>query len=114
MALAVKQQEFMRAIGLLLVYIYELADEYEDVETIGVTEGDFYATDGHHPQSTHYARLAADLNLFVDHVYVSRYSQAPNIWDDLGDYWESLDERARWGGRFGDYNHFSFEHEGVK
>jgi hypothetical protein len=114
MSLAGKQQEFMRCIGLLLVYAYEeLPQQYEDVERVGFTAGDFWADDGHHPESTHYARLGADLNLFVDGVYIDRYTKAPQVWDDLGAYWESLHKDARWGGRFGDYNHFSFEHEGV-
>lgn len=104
----------MWCIGKLLAYADELPEHYADVQHIGFTCGDFWASSGHHPRSTHYKRLGCDLNLFVDGDYISRYDEAPQVWDDLGDYWESLHEFARWGGRFGDYNHWSFEHEGVR
>lgn len=31
-----------------------------------------------------------------------------------GEKWESRHELCRWGGRFGDGGHYSFEHNGVK
>ena len=114
MRLSEKQQIFTHCVGKLIIYAYELPEQYEDVETIGFSCGDFWARTGHHPRSTHYAKVGADMSLFVDGMWIETYDQAPNVWDDLGDYWESLDELARWGGRFGDYGHFSFEHEGVR
>jgi len=33
---------------------------------------------------------------------------------ELGEWWEKQHPQARWGGRFKDGNHYSFEHEGVK
>lgn len=107
MSLSQKQQDFMRCVGQLLTKAYKM-------QGVGVTAGDFWARRGHHPRSTHYKRLACDLNLFVDGEYIESYDQAELVWDTLGEFWEGLDERARWGGRFGDMGHFSFEHEGVK
>ena len=69
------------------------------------------AADGGHPESTHLHRLAMDINLFVDDEYIT--GDHPT-WHKLGDYWESLHEEARWGGRFNDFNHVSFEWRGVK
>jgi hypothetical protein len=60
--------------------------------------------------SLHTIRLAADLHLFKNGVYLTEN-------DDhlmLGEFWESLHELCRWGGRFGDGNHYSMEHNGVK
>lgn len=60
--------------------------------------------------SVHQDRLAMDVNLFRDGVYLSdTESHKP-----LGEYWESLHPLARWGGKFKDGNHYSVEHEGRK
>ena len=58
--------------------------------------------------SCHKYRLAVDFNLFQDGRLLLRT-------DDhlpLGEYWESIG--GTWGGRFGDGNHYSLEHEGHK
>lgn len=65
--------------------------------------------------SLHTVRLAIDLNLFKDGVY-QRTTEAHR---PLGEFWESLSNSAMgikccWGGRFGDGNHYSIEHEGRK
>lgn len=60
--------------------------------------------------SLHGDRLAIDLNLFIDGEYqTTTAAHAP-----LGEYWKSLHELARWGGDFGDGNHYSFEYQGRK
>jgi hypothetical protein len=58
----------------------------------------------------HAKRLAIDLNLFVNGVYMTD----TEAYLPLGEYWESLG--GTWGGRFRkpDGNHFSIEHEGVR
>lgn len=61
-----------------------------------------------HPKSAHKQRLAVDLNLFKDGVYLT----STDDYTPLGVFWESLG--GSWGGRFADGNHFSIEHEGVK
>lgn len=61
-----------------------------------------------HSKSGHKNRLALDLNLFKDGVFLaSTESHRP-----LGEWWES--QGGSWGGRFGDGNHYSLEHEGMR
>jgi hypothetical protein len=51
------------------------------------------------------------LNLFKD----GKYCVNTEDHRELGEFWESLHEGCRWGGRFRevDGNHYSFEHTGV-
>lgn len=58
--------------------------------------------------SLHCDRLAIDINLFADDVYLTNSES----YQQLGEYWESIG--GTWGGRFGDGNHFSLEHNGRK
>ena len=60
--------------------------------------------------SLHSDRLALDLNLFRDGLFLT----ATEDWKALGEHWESMHALARWGGRFGDGNHISLTHEGRK
>lgn len=60
--------------------------------------------------SLHELGLAVDLNLFRDGKFLEGSEQHKL----LGEYWETLHPLARWGGRFGDGNHYSIEHEGKK
>ena len=59
-------------------------------------------------KSLHCQRLAIDLNLFKDGKYLTT-SAAHR---PLGEWWEKLDPLCRWGGRFGDGNHYSLAHGG--
>jgi hypothetical protein len=61
-------------------------------------------------RSLHCSRLAIDLNLFRDGRYLTRSED----YAMLGAYWERRHPLCRWGGHFGDGNHFSLEHGGVK
>jgi len=63
-----------------------------------------------HPQSTHKFQLAKDINLFRDGKYLWKTEDH----QEFGEWWEAQHELCRWGGRFGDGNHYSLEHEGVK
>jgi len=58
--------------------------------------------------SLHGQRLAIDLNLFKDGKYLS----STKAHEPLGNWWEYLHPLCRWGGRFNDGNHYSFEHGG--
>lgn len=62
--------------------------------------------------SLHITRLAIDLNLFRDGVFLdsTEHHRA------LGNYWKSLHPLARWGGDFSrpDGNHYSLERDGYK
>lgn len=62
--------------------------------------------------SLHIERLAIDVNLFVGGVFID--SSAGH--QRLGEYWESLHPRCRWGGRFRrpDGNHYSYSPDGVR
>lgn len=61
-------------------------------------------------QSLHQLRIAVDLNLFRNGVFLTNLSD----WMPLGAFWESLG--GSWGGRFSkpDADHFSIEHGGFK
>jgi len=61
-----------------------------------------------HKKSLHRLRLAVDFNLFSDGEYLTETEDHK----PLGEYWESMG--GTWGGRFGDGNHYSLEHEGMK
>ena len=60
--------------------------------------------------SNHKKYLAKDLDLYKNEVYLS----ATEDHRQLGKYWESLAPDARWGGSWGDGNHYSLEHNGIK
>lgn len=88
-----------------LGYEITLGDAYRDPRlhgAVGIKQG--YG----HSKSCHKLRLAIDLNLFKDGVFL----QTTEDFKLLGEYWESLG--GTWGGRFNDGNHFSLEHEGMK
>lgn len=60
--------------------------------------------------SLHMEKLAADWNLFKDGAYIADTLG----WREVGEHWETLHPLCRWGGRFGDGNHISLEHNGRK
>jgi hypothetical protein len=107
MRLREKQSAFARAVGKLIVWIYEQGWE--------ITFADFNRPDhlGHMPNSCHYIRLAADLNLFVDGQWMDH--DCPE-WQAIGRQWKMAGEFASWGGDFEsrDLNHISFSHDGRK
>jgi len=100
LSLRSKQSLFALLVTLLIQKAYEMGYE--------ITLGDAWAHDGHKQYSLHYKRLAIDLNLFRDGKYLTRTEDH----QELGEYWESLG--GSWGGRFGDGNHYSLEHGGVR
>lgn len=60
--------------------------------------------------SLHTLRLAVDLHLFKNGVYLTETEDHR----ELGEFWESLHELAVWGGRFGDGNHYGITHGGIR
>ncbi len=58
--------------------------------------------------SLHKKKLAIDLNLFKDGVYLTKTEDHQR----LGEYWESIG--GSWGGRFNDGNHYSLSYGGMK
>lgn len=112
MTLGEKQRLFAKLFGNLLQYIY--AQGYECTLDWGYRPPEvaaYYASLGIGIRSSlHTVKLAHDLNLFKDGVWLrSSEDHKP-----IGEWWESQHPLARWGGRFGDGNHYSLEHEGRK
>ena len=99
-SLRMKQNRFARLISLLI--------RFAIVSGFEITFADAFATEGHKEDSLHYCRLAVDLNIFKDGVYL----EGGPGYEVIGKYWESLG--GSWGGRFDDGWHFSLEHEGRK
>lgn len=63
--------------------------------------------------SLHTLRLAVDLQLFKDGVYLTDSA----AYKALGDFWKTLDPLASWGGDFTtrpDGNHFSLTWGGIR
>lgn len=71
---------------------------------INLDEGTNNQGTGHRKGSLHYSGCAQDINLYIGEVYI-KDGKGHN---ELGLYWEELHKYCRWGGRFGDYNHYSF------
>ena len=107
MTLGQKQRLFAQLIGKLIARAYRtgyelsLGDAHRSV--IEATRLGF-------PRSLHTAKLAIDLNLFRD----GRYLKSTEAHRSLGEWWEKQHQLCRWGGRFGDGNHYSLEHGGRK
>ena len=112
-SLGQKQRRFMPMVAKLIEFAYSqgyeltIGDGYRDARVHGqLGEKKGYG----HPRSAHKQRLAIDLNLFKNGVYLTTTEHHRK----LGEYWESLG--GSWGGRFSepDGNHYSIEHNGVK
>lgn len=63
-----------------------------------------------HKSSAHKQKLAIDLNLFKDGIFIN----GTEGHRQLGEWWEKQHPLARWGGRFEDGNHYSFEYQGIR
>ena len=90
-------------VGQLIAYADSLGYE--------LTFGDAYRSPKvkyGHKRSLHRKRLAVDLNLFID----GKWMKKTKDFRKLGQHWESLG--GSWGGRFGDGNHFSLAHGGMR
>lgn len=111
MSLRKKQSRFAVMAARLILkaeelgYEVTLGDAYRDPRVFG--EPGEYRGYGQ-PKSCHKLRLAIDLNLFID----GSYRTDTKAHKPLGEWWEL--QGGSWGGRFGDANHYSLEHEGMK
>lgn len=105
MTLRKKQSLFAHMVGLLILKAVQLGYEVTLSEVKRPVDADWG-----HPKSTHKVSLAIDINLFLDGVYLRKTSDH----EQLGIWWEQQHDLCRWGGRFGDGNHYSFEHNGVR
>lgn len=114
MTLGQQQRRFLPLVAKLIDWTY--AHGYE------LTAGELYRTPEQAAlnaksgagiaHSLHTQRLAVDLQLFKDGVYLTDSAQ----YISLGTFWEGLDPECCWGGRFSkpDGNHFSITFGGVK
>ena len=99
------QFAFTRALPLLFNYIHNmgydftLGDAFRDPRVFGEfgVKQSYSAS-----RSYHKLRLAIDLNLFKDGVYLTSTEE----YEKIGKFWES--RGGSWGGRFEDGNHFSW------
>lgn len=98
-----KQSRFVLMVADLIRFAHDNGYEL----TLGDAYRDERCSYGQ-PFSLHRKRLAIDLNLFKDGIWLTKT-------DDhlpLGEYWESIG--GSWGGRFRDGNHYSLAHDGFK
>jgi len=100
-----KQERFSRMVMLLLQKAFELGYDVRLGHALRCP--DCYIG---RKTSLHKLKLAIDLNLFLNGVYLSKTSDHA----ELGEYWESLAPDATWGGRFNDGNHYSLRHNGRR
>jgi hypothetical protein len=113
-----KQRRFALRISEWLAWVYE--------QGYAVTFGEAYRTPEQAAinaqkgtgirNSLHTQRLAIDVNLFRragDAWEWISDGSAPE-WKLVGQHWENMSAENRWGGRWGDANHLSIEHNGVK
>ena len=108
------QEEFAQSVARLIQKAAELG--------YGVTLGDAYrspeqaaanaASGSGIARSLHCERLAIDLNLFKDGVYITD----DHGHRELGPWWKTLGPRYCWGGDFAkrDFNHYSLSPDGVR
>ena len=108
MTLRQKQSAFARMVAILISeinrrgYFVTFAEAYRRK---GVGWG----------KSLHRKRLAIDLNLFNKR---GKYLTTTKAHRPFGIFWEELGQRQglplSWGGYFGDGNHYSLTHEGIR
>jgi hypothetical protein len=107
-----KQRLFAGLVGKLLVHIYEQGYEvsldwaYRPPEVAA-----YYASIGVGIRSSlHTLKLAIDLNLFKNGVWLRNTEDHR----PFGTWWKQQHTRCRWGGDFGDGNHYSLEWNGER
>lgn len=108
MKLSDHQFEFLKDFALLVLFATQkgykvTAGELwrpDEMQRIYVEQGKSKTYEGKHTK-----RCAGDLNLFID----GEYQTGTEAYQELGDFWESLNFWNRWGGNFTtikDGNHF--------
>lgn len=115
MTLREKQSLFVRLVARLIDKATELGYELTFAEAYRTPEQSYInAQKGTGiANSLHTQRLAIDLNLFKDGVWLPRTEDHR----ELGEWWEKQstpEYECAWGGRFRDGNHYSIAHNGRK
>lgn len=117
-ALADKQAEFTRLQARLVRWVYTF--RFKDGRPRRLRDGWAYRSMlcnkavGGHKRSRHKTRLARDWILDIWNGEKWVYQRSTKAYREIGEAWERMHPDARWGGRWGDGNHFSFQHAGVK
>ena len=112
MTLSKAQRKFAFHLSCLIQHIYAsgyectFGDAYRDPRVHGQM-GDQGAYG--RPYSAHKQRLAVDLNLFKDGIWL----RSTKAHEPFGAYWIALDSDNVWGGDFNDGNHYSRRHGGI-
>ena len=99
MSLGSEQERFSLMLGKLIIFAYNQGYQ--------IRMGDVFAKAGHMENSNHYNKLAADINLFRDGVYLTD-GKDHNI---LHDFWDTLGGAKRIDK---DLNHYSLEYQGRR
>jgi len=98
MSLRISQSRFALMVAILIIYAYFRGYE--------ITFGDAWAKEGegrpHKKGSFHFKRLAIDLNLFKNGVFLKTTEDHK----PLGMFWKILG--GTWGGDWDDGNHYSW------
>ena len=105
MTLGEKQRAFALMIGKLILFAYEKGYELTFGESFNAKG------EGHMKGSTHYIRLAMDLNLFKNNAWLANGQPMEEGHGMLHDYWDSLGGAKRIDK---DLNHYSMEWEGRR
>jgi len=94
-----RQRQFPLMLAKLIIHAYELGFE--------ITLGEGYNAEGvgHKPNSNHYIKLAQDLNLFKDGVWLKDGTGHR----ELHDYWDTLGGAPRIEK---DLNHYAIMYQG--
>jgi hypothetical protein len=105
-----KQSRFVRCVALLIQYAGQQGYEFTFGEAWRTPEQAKWNAERGKGTATslHIDRLAIDFNLFRNGKWLTKTEDHK----PLGEYWESLAPDCRWGGRFGDGNHYSIAHNG--
>ena len=105
MKLGEKQELFVLLLPSLLLFAVEIGKQKE----FTVRPGELWRPGD---RRCHGMKIAIDLN-FID-VETGKLIKETEAHLKVGGFWESLHSLARWGGRFGDGNHYSLTHNGIK
>lgn len=101
LSLRKRQSEFVRKLGLLIAFAYELGYE------LTIADVQSFPSHGRHRRgSFHFKRLAVDINLFKDGKWLRKTSDHLS----LGIFWKSIG--GTWGGDWRDGNHYSYSEGG--
>lgn len=99
MSLRKEQSEFVKDVSLLIDFAFDNGIELTFGEAVRTKEQQkIYVDTGRSKtmQSNHLKRLAIDFNFFIKGELI--YNK--KVLQPLGDYWETLNDKNRWGGNF--------------